>query len=67
MDYGKVLLDFRARHNLTQQQLAELFGVTVFMVYRYERQISKPSKVNKIKFDYKMKEWEKKKNGNDNN
>ena len=67
MDYGEVLLDFRARHNLTQTQLAELLGVTVFMVYRYEKCISKPSMVNRIKFDYKMKEWEKEKNENSNN
>ena len=67
MDYGEILLDFRARHNLTQTQLAELLGVTVFMVYRYEKHINKPSMVNRIKFDYKMKEWEKEKNENSNN
>lgn len=62
MNYGEVLLGFRARHNLTQTQLAELLGVTVCMVHRYEKQISKPSTVNQIKFENKMKEWEEKKN-----
>lgn len=62
MDYGKKLLEFRARHNLTQMQLADLFGVGVFMIYRYEKGISKPSAVNKIKFENKMKELEEQKN-----
>lgn len=62
MEYGKKLLGFRAKHNLTQMQLAKLFGVGIFMIYRYEKGISKPSAVNKIKFENKMREWEEKQN-----
>lgn len=62
MDFGKTLLEFRAKHNLTQKQLADYFGVTVISVYRYENNKHNPSQVNKIKFENKMKEWEEKKN-----
>lgn len=58
MKYGEKLLKFRAKHNLTQMQLADLLGVGIFMIYRYEKGISQPSAVNKIKFEIKMKEWE---------
>ncbi len=64
MCYSKKLLEFRAKHNLTQMQLAELFGVGAFMIYRYEKGISQPTEVNKIKFENKMKEYEVKKNEN---
>ena len=64
MDYGKKLLEFRAKHNLTQRKLANLFEVGIFMIYRYENGISEPSAVNKIKFENKMKEYEVKKNEN---
>ena len=58
MEYGKQLLEFRAKHNLTQMQLADLLGVGIFMVYRYEKGISQPSAVNKIKFENRMKDYE---------
>lgn len=61
MEFGKRLLEFRAKHNLSQMQLAELFDVGVFMIYRYEKGISHPTSVNKIKFENKMKEFENKK------
>lgn len=60
MDYGKKLLEFRAKHNLTQKQLAELLSVSSYMVFRYEADMNKPSAKNKIKFENKMKEWEEK-------
>lgn len=62
MEYSKKLLEFRAKHNLTQKQLADIIGVGSFMIYRYEKGISQPLAVNKIKFENKMKEWEEKKN-----
>ena len=64
MDFRKKILEFRAKSDLTQKQLAELFGVNPHMIFRYEAGISKPSAVNKIKFENKMKEWEEKKNEN---
>ena len=61
-NYGITLLEFRAKHLLTQTQLAEILGVNVNMIYRYETRKSEPSRVNKIIFENKMKEWEEKKN-----
>lgn len=61
-NYGIELLEFRAKHNLTQTQLAEILGVGVNMIHRYETQKNEPTKVNKIKFENKMKEWEEKQN-----
>ena len=63
-NYGIMLLEFRAKHLLTQTQLAEIFGVNVNMIYRYETRKSEPSRVNKIIFENKMKEWEENKNEN---
>ena len=63
MEYCRFLLEFRAKHNLTQKQLAEILQVNVNMVGRYELGISEPTKVNRIKQEQKMKEWENGKNG----
>ena len=62
-NYGITLLEFRAKHWLTQTQLAEILGVGVNMVYRYENRINEPSQKNKIVFANKMREWEENKNG----
>lgn len=61
-NYGITLLEFRAKHLLTQVQLADILGVTSFMIHRYETRKSEPTQVNKIKFENKMKEWEEKQN-----
>lgn len=61
-NYGITLLEFRAKHLLTQTQLADILGVGVIMVHRYETRKSEPSQVKKIIFKNKMKEWEEKKN-----
>ena len=58
MNYGKILLEFRAKHLLTQTQLAEILGVGLNMVHRYETQKNEPTEKNKIVFENKMKEWE---------
>ena len=60
-NYGITLLEFRAKHLLTQTQLAEILGITLTMVHRYETRKSEPSQVKKIIFENKMKEWEEKK------
>lgn len=62
MNYGITLLEFRAKHLLTQAQLAEILGVGVNMIHRYETKKTEPTQVNKIIFENKMKEWEEKKN-----
>lgn len=63
MDFGKVSLEFRAKHSLTQVQMAEILGVTNGMICNYEKGRFKPSKMKAIRFNYKMKEWEENKNG----
>ena len=62
MDYKQKLLEFRAKNDLTQSQLAKILDVNVNMVFRYEKGISVPTAVNKIRFEKKMKEWEENKN-----
>ena len=57
-NYGITLLEFRAKHLLTQTQLANILGVTLSMIHRYETRKSEPTEVNKIIFENKMKEWE---------
>ena len=61
-NYGITLLEFRAKHLLTQVQLAEILGVNVNMIHRYETKKAVPTSVNKIIFENKMKEWESVKN-----
>ena len=60
MAFGKMLLEFRAKHNLTQIKTAEILGVTPYMIFRYENYRSKPSNMNRLRFENKMKEWEEK-------
>lgn len=62
--YGITLLEFRAKHLLTQTQLANILGVSTGMVHRYETSKNEPSQVNKMIFNQKMKEWEEKQNEN---
>ena len=64
-NYGITLLEFRAKHLLTQKQLAEILGVGVNMIHRYETKKAEPTQVNKIIFENKMKEWEEKHNKED--
>ena len=61
-NYGITLLEFRAKHLLTQTQLADILGVGLNMIHRYETQKNEPTEVKKIIFANKMKEWEEKKN-----
>ena len=58
MEFGKMLLEFRAKYNLTQKQLANIIGTNTNTVYRTENEKTVPTRVNKIKFENKMKEWE---------
>ena len=62
ISFGNVCLNFRAKYNLTQNQLNEILGTSRNMVCRYESGANKPYPKNKIKFENKMKEWEEKKN-----
>ena len=62
MNYGITLLEFRAKHLLTQKQLADILGVDINTVYRTENKKTKPTKRNEIIYEKKMKEWEEKQN-----
>lgn len=62
MAFGRKMLEFRANHNLTQKQLAEIIGVAVNTVHRTEAEKTEPTKRNAVVFENKMKEWEEKKN-----
>lgn len=62
MEFSKTLLEFRAKHKLTQKQVADIIGVSDVMICRYEQGMNKPTQVNKIRFENKMKEWEMQKN-----
>lgn len=60
MTFATDLIRFRAKHNLSQEKIAGLLGVTTAMIYRYERGISKPSRKNQIMFETILKEYESK-------
>lgn len=58
MNYAHKLLIFRAEHNLTQFQLAELLGVARNTIQRYEKGICKPTAMKQLQFEKKMREKE---------
>ena len=62
MDFGRKMLEFRAKHHLTQKQLADIIGVEMNTISRTETEKSQPTKRNAIIFENKMKEWEDQKN-----
>lgn len=62
MNFGNKLLEFRAKHNLSQKQTADIVGVSYEMVSQYETGKYNPTAKNKIIFENRMKEWEEKKN-----
>ena len=64
MEFGKKLLEFRAKYNLNQKQTSEIVGVSYEMISQYENGKYKPTARNKIIFENKMKEWEENKNEN---
>jgi transcriptional regulator with XRE-family HTH domain len=62
MEFSRTLLEFRAKHNLTQKKLGEILGIALNAVHRYEANKNKPSAMHKIQFETKMREWEENKN-----
>ena len=62
MEFGKMILEFRAKYNLNQKQMAEIVGVSYEMISQYENSKYKPTARNRIIFENKMKEWEENKN-----
>ncbi len=62
MNFSRKMLEFRAKHNLTQKQLADIIGVDINTVHRTEAEKTEPTKKNEIRFENKMQEWEMQKN-----
>ena len=62
MDFGKMILEFRAKYNLNQKQMAEIVGVSYEMISQCANGKYKPTARNRIIFENKMKEWEEQKN-----
>ena len=62
MSFGQKLLEFRARNNLTQKDVADILGVKKNVIWRYENGVSHPNAMHCIRYTNKMKEWEDKKN-----
>ena len=56
MDFGNMLIEFRASKGWTQKKLAEFLGISNNMVYRYENGKCKPTAMHKIMFENKIKE-----------
>lgn len=63
MEFGRKMLEFRAKYNLTQTELGNILGVNYNTVYRLENGLNAPTKVGCIKYETKMKEWEERQNG----
>lgn len=49
--FRDILLHFRARHKLTQKQTAEILGVHVNVVQRYETNKARPRPVNRLMYE----------------
>ena len=64
MEYGRTLIEFRAKHNLTQAQLANVLDVNPGMIHRYETGKASPSEMHKVVYAIRMNNFERsKKNG----
>lgn len=62
MAFKDILIEFRAKHDLSQANLADILGVSQCMVNKYEKEKHNPTARNKIIYENKMKEWESAKN-----
>lgn len=56
--FKDVLLHFRARHKLTQRQTAEILGVHVNVVQRYESGKARPRPVNRLTYEEILKAYD---------
>lgn len=62
MTLGERMLNYRARHNLTQIEMAELMGENSNTIYKCESGKVKLHKVNEVRVNIKLKELEDKEN-----
>lgn len=52
------MLSYRARNRVSQRKLAEIMGESLMTIYRIERGVHKPHKVNEMRLSEKMDELE---------
>lgn len=57
-ELGKRILRYRAKHRLTQKQMAEVLGVGKHVVFNCENAVHKPHAANQIMLEEKMDELE---------
>ena len=62
MTLGERMLQYRAKHNLSQRRLADLLGTNTTAIFRWESNKNKPHKANELRLLNKMKELEEKEN-----
>lgn len=60
MELGERILQYRAKHRLTQKQMAILLGEGVQAVYKLENRTHKPQKANAVRIALKLQELEEK-------
>lgn len=60
MRLSERLIEYRAKHGLTQKQLADLMNEPAGLVFRAEGEKTKLHKVNYIRLEMKIKELEEK-------
>lgn len=56
MKFSKQLIAVRAKLNITQSQLAEMLGVSLITINRWENELAKPTKVSVYRFEELCKE-----------
>lgn len=63
MSFPELLINFRAKHNLSQKELANILGTRQADISRYENESKAPTRVREIIFKNMMKEFEERKEG----
>lgn len=49
MTFAEMLIDYRAKHRLSQAKLAKKLGVSLGSIYRWESEMSTPQKAVKAR------------------
>lgn len=62
MTFAEKIFNFRIDNGLNQTETAEIIGVSQADVSEYENAKREPNKLNKVYFERKMQEYERKTN-----
>ena len=57
LDFAKEMIDYRARHNLSQEKMAELMDLSKGSIYKLEARKTEPRAITVSKFE-QLKEKE---------